>query len=116
MSKTIHRYEIPVDDAWYTLRLTGRIVHVASRSPGVVEIWAHAGGLSTDRTFRAFGTGEPLPDEDAYTRAVHVGTALVADRRLVWHLFELVTIEGESHPGVPDRSAQAESEPVTASA
>jgi hypothetical protein len=107
MANAIHRYKIPVDDAWHTIQLTGHLVHVASRDPGTVEIWALAGGQEMAATFRVFGTGQPLPDEDAHTRAVHVGTALVVGYHLVWHLFELVTLDGGSHPGVLDRTAQA---------
>ena len=82
---TIYRYEVPVDDRWHTLRLSGPIVHVAARQLDVVEVWALAtGNPEHESQFRAFGTGHPLPAE----RIRHVGTALTASGRLVWHLFE----------------------------
>lgn len=99
----IYRYEIPVDDAWHTIRTSGSIVHVAARTLNVVEFWAHAGFIEKDRTYRVFSTGQPLPGEDAYTRPVYVGTALTPPNgRLVWHLFELVTLNGDAHPATVD--------------
>lgn len=98
---TIHRYSVPVDDAWHTIQTGGPIVHIAARTINAVEFWAHWGGVRQDRTFRVFGTGQPLPEEDAYTRAVYIGTALTEPNgRLVWHLFELVTLDGQAHPGL----------------
>ena len=91
----IRRHEIPVDDQWHTLRLTAsHILHVHSRRPDVVELWAihHEGVEPTARAYRAFGTGQPI--DDCYLLG-HVGTAiyqqsgpLASGARLVWHLFE----------------------------
>jgi hypothetical protein len=78
----IYRYEVPVNDEWYVHRLSGAIVHVASRKHGVVEFWARmTGGPLVARSFRVYGTGQPLPE-----RVVHRGTAL--DGNFVWHLME----------------------------
>lgn len=82
----IHRYEIPVDDRWHDLPLAGPIYHVACRQPDTVELWAlDSDGAPTWREFRVFATGQPLPPEQDLH---HVGTALTADGRLVWHLLE----------------------------
>jgi hypothetical protein len=82
---SIHRYEVPVDDEWHALQLSGAVLHVAARRPDVVELWAlNSGGIRLDRKFRVFGTGQPLPEE----RLSHMGTALAADGRPVWHLME----------------------------
>ena len=80
----IYRYEVPVDDRWHPLRLSGRVVHVACRNMHVVEVWA----LVTDsptvtRSFRVYGTGHPLPP---YVQ--HRGTAIAPGGQLVWHLIE----------------------------
>lgn len=81
---TIYRYEVPVDDRWHTLELTGAVLHVASRRPELVEVWAIAGTMTPRRMeFRVFGTGHPLPDD----RGDYQGTALAAGGRLVWHLY-----------------------------
>lgn len=86
MAITIHRYEVPVDDSWHALPLSGDLLHVAARRPDVVEVWAFSdGSTAMTRTFRAFGTGQPIPKGDPLTYA---GTAL-APGGLVWHLIEL---------------------------
>lgn len=87
MPNAIHRYEVPVDDRWHELRLSGAVLHVACRRFDVVELWAlHSNGPELRRAFRAVGTGQPLPDEP--TR--HVGSALAAEGRLVWHVMERI--------------------------
>jgi hypothetical protein len=59
--QAIHRYEIPVDDRWHILGLSGPVVHVASRRPNVVEVWAiRNGGPELMRILRVFGTGQPM--------------------------------------------------------
>lgn len=80
----ILRYEVPVDGEWHEVRC-GNIVHVASRSPDVVEVWASAVSdfWESERMLRVYGTGHAIE-----VGAVHVGTALAADGRLVWHLLE----------------------------
>lgn len=84
MTDAIYRYEIPVDDQWHPLQLSGDIVHVDSRNPRAVEIWAlNTGGTTLTRSFRVFGTGQPLPDN-----ATHIGTAIPPGGHLVWHLLE----------------------------
>ncbi len=82
MSGRIYRYEVPVDDQWYAHELSGAVLHVVGRRRGVVEFWAlHSGGPQVPRSFRVFGTGQPLPGG-----VKHVGTVL--DGPLVWHLME----------------------------
>jgi hypothetical protein len=85
VSGNILRYEIPVDDQWHPLQLSGDIVHVDSRNPRVVELWAISGGPTATRGFRVFGTGQPLPDN-----VKHIGTAIPPGGQLVWHLLEMV--------------------------
>jgi hypothetical protein len=82
----IYRYEVPVDDRWHEIELCGgEPEHVAARRYDVVEFWAyHDARFPARKTrFMAVGTGHPLPRGAAY-----VGTALAADGRFVWHLFE----------------------------
>ena len=84
MVDAIYRYEIPVDDRWHPLQLSGRIVHVDCRSMHAVEVWAlHTDGPQAVRTFRVYGTGQPLPPGIDY-----VGTAIAPGGKLVWHLIE----------------------------
>ncbi|OKK06426.1 hypothetical protein AMK26_10415 [Streptomyces sp. CB03234] len=87
MPNAIYRYEIPVDDQWHELELTGAVLHTAARTPDVVELWAlHTTSPTPRRSFRVFGTGQPLPAEPLR----HVGTALTAHGALVWHVMERV--------------------------
>lgn len=97
--RQVLRYEVPVDDAWHTIRVRGNIVHVATRSPEKVEFWTYVCDGEAERTFRVFGTGHPIPEADAHTMPVYVGTALVPGMPLVWHLFELASLGGLPYPG-----------------
>jgi hypothetical protein len=82
MTAVIYRYEIPVDDRWHDLPLRGPIIHVASRQPDVVEVWAlhNASAPLRANRFIVIGTGHPFPADGGY-----LATAL-APHGLVWHL------------------------------
>lgn len=96
MVMRVLRYQVPVDDAWHTIRVRGNIVHVATRSPEIVEFWTYVCDGEAERTFRVFGTGAPIPESGAQTIPVYVGTALTPQVAGVWHLFELVSLGGLS--------------------
>ena len=84
MSDAIYRYEVPVDDRWHPLQLSGRIVHVGCRNMHAVEVWAfHTDGPTVTRSFRVYGTGQAIPPGVEY-----VGTAIAPGGQLVWHLIE----------------------------
>lgn len=84
MPDAIYRYEVPVDDRWHPLQLSGRIVHVDCRNPRAVEVWAlHTDCSPLTRSFRVYGTGHPLPPD-----VQHRGTAIAPGAQLVWHLME----------------------------
>lgn len=100
----VYRYEVPIDDQWHTLDLTGPVLHVGQREAELhqaarLAVWAlhidqQPAGLKVEpkpRTFRVFGTGQPLTTQDnaAYT-VEHVATVIGADGYLVWHLFEQI--------------------------
>ncbi len=85
--RRILRYEVPVDSDWHVLDLPrGPIVHVASRTPDVVEFWLLDQGddFTLTKAFQVFGTGQPIPP----VAAEHRGTAIAAGGSLVWHLME----------------------------
>jgi len=88
VSVAIHRYEVPVDDRAHVIALRGSIVHVWCRDPEVVEFWAFddASVPKDSRSFRVFGTGQPLPQGQLGAR--YVGTAITPGGALVWHLCE----------------------------
>lgn len=83
MPNKIFRYEIPVDDRWHVLRLSGAVLHVATRKIDIVEMWAiDTGGPQVDRAFIVVGTGHEFPN----CPVKHRGTALF--HSAVWHLLE----------------------------
>jgi hypothetical protein len=80
----VFRYEVPVDDEWHDVALSGPIVHVGTPfgqlSP--LHIWALAEtGAPYTARLRVYGTGHTVPDYVVYR-----GTAIAEP--LVWHLFE----------------------------
>ncbi len=80
----IYRIEIQADDRWHKVMMSGPIVHVATRTEDVVEVWyEHEPSAPTQaRSFRVFGTGQ------SGVMGKHVGTAVTPSGRLVWHLRE----------------------------
>lgn len=88
--KTIHRYDVPVDDEWHEFKLTGNILHVDSRSINVVEFWAHEieGNPAETVRLRVFGTGHEMPIATVYR-----GTTIAPGGRFVWHLVQAVDEE-----------------------
>jgi hypothetical protein len=84
VAAAIYRYEVPVDDRWHPLQLSGDIVHVGCRNMHTVEVWAlHTDGPQETRSFRVYGTGHTLPPD-----LRHIGTAIAPGGQLVWHLLE----------------------------
>jgi hypothetical protein len=82
-NSAIYRHQVPIDDDWHVLRLSGAVLHVASRCPGAVDVWAlHTGGFEVARTLRVFGTGHSLPEGLSY-----IGTAIAEP--FVWHVMEM---------------------------
>jgi hypothetical protein len=81
----IYRYEVPVDEEWHKITLTGPILHVASRESDIVEFWSWTNDHPPiSYMFKAFGTGWPVPE--IVSSIQYVGTAL-ATNGFVWHLF-----------------------------
>jgi hypothetical protein len=80
----VYRHQVPADDSWHDITMSGPVVHVACRNgdDSLIHFWTLA-GLSSPYTarFRVFGTGNPVPDDAAYR-----GTGIAEP--LVLHLFE----------------------------
>lgn len=89
-SRTMRRYEVPVDDCQHDIELSWRprdrrVLHVATvGSRHVVEFWAeHYPEAAQERhAFQVFGTGHPIPDD-----AQWVDTCPRTPDGLVWHLY-----------------------------
>lgn len=60
---------------------------------GTIEIWAQVDPEHPMKTrhFRIFGTGHPMPDDDAYATLTFIGTVITHDGTFVWHIFEVLT-------------------------
>src|ERR1051325_675823 len=89
------RYEAPVDAEGHPFDVPAmpRIQHLVSRRPEVVEFWAELWEpldgeepLTTPRTFRAVGPGQPYDPRTLDYK----GAARSAGAQLVWRLFERV--------------------------
>ena len=103
MARRVLRYEVPVDDQWHRIEITGAVCHIGSRETGVVEFWTTpttlrraasngSGDILSARYedtnekprtewFRVFGTGH---DVDGLYRGT---TRDFATDQLIWHLF-----------------------------
>lgn len=88
--RRMFKYTVPVDDQEHVIEMSALqpVLHVAAVGPGTtlqrkVNFWAGNTDQypAEERTFRVFGTGQPIPDDWSYW-----GTTL--DGSLVWHLFE----------------------------
>lgn len=94
-TKTVLRYEVPIDDQPHTFRLTYGPHKVAAKRIGIahpgathrVEFWVEhedrPGVTAAARIFQVFGTGHPIP-----STARIVGTTERLDGA-VWHLYEI---------------------------
>jgi hypothetical protein len=90
----IHKYEVPVDDAWHNIELSGKIVHVDSLEYGKIHFWAyHTSGPDQGvRRFKAFRTGEELPaDVNPVYGHIHGSAKMTRSdgQILIFHLVEL---------------------------
>ena len=83
--KTMHRFEVPVDDQWHRFHCPDSDIRKVEATGSKVEFWCEVSSSSdySYRKFRVFGTGHPVPDD-----AFYVGTASRTSSGLVWHLYE----------------------------
>lgn len=86
MPRQVLRWEVPVNDQPCPVG-AGVVVLVASRLPGLVEVWTDETEDSVDigRIVQVFGPGHLVPDH-----ARHLGSTFDASGpELVWHLFQV---------------------------
>lgn len=90
MAREVWKVDLPIDDEWHGYPMA-KIVHVACQYGALtntVQVWFEAttdlpeGYQDTTHNLRVFGTGQPVPED-----AEHVGTAIMAGGRLVWHVY-----------------------------
>ena len=87
MQKHILKWQVPIDDQPHDIG-RGRIVHVdwqGSRHTGGVVVWTEeiVGDVRQDRWVQVVGTGHQYA-----SYGVAVGTCLMPDTGLVWHVIE----------------------------
>ena len=87
----VYKYPVPIDDYFYLALPTGaRVLHVEAQGDNPV-LWAlidpDEEGLE-NRRFRLVGTGHPIDERPEELK--HVSTFLMAEGRLVWHVFEII--------------------------
>ena len=87
----VFKYTIPVDDQWHDFKLPegAHIMHVVSQYKNIREVmmWVYLNDNRQlpqfTRSFRVYGTGHEIPEG-----CKPVGSCIVADGHLVWHLVE----------------------------
>lgn len=95
--KTVWKYILPVQDEVIELEMPqeAKILHVGTQQEQVC-LWALVESEQEKeiRRFRIHGTGHPLANNAGTgynTFDTYVGTTMMLDGRLVWHVFELST-------------------------
>jgi hypothetical protein len=92
-TKSVYRFEVPIDDRPHRFRLTGNPLAVAAvhGERAYVEFWEEHDPQEppVERTFRVFGTGHEVPASATWRGT----TGRVYG--LVWHLYEIADGPGE---------------------
>lgn len=102
MSRTIHKFTVPVDDRRHAIKigLPAGITHVQALKVDEVTFWAAVDTDSTpdERYFTVVGTGHPIPADVIGV----VGTAVFDTQspagNLVWHLIEVMFAADPTKP------------------
>lgn len=92
MSKTIYKYTIPVRDACeVSMPEFAKLLHLDYQGdPSNLCVWAEVDPTlaTVKRFFYVRGTGHPLGDQ-IEKDGRYVGTVLVKEMGLVWHVYEV---------------------------
>lgn len=92
MTKTVWKYTVPITPGPHTIEMgkNKKILHVGSTDVmRSIHFWAEHDGITEERTFQIFGTGDTsIPDTAEY-----VGTVIHPGAAIVLHLYD-VTKEG----------------------
>ena len=90
MSRTIHKYVLPVtDEVTIQMPLDAKVLHVGWQGPsqGQIEVWAEVNTFAgqVPHRFRIYGTGHPMEPDP--TKERYIGTVQV--QAFVWHVYEV---------------------------
>ena len=88
MNRSVWKYDIAIEGSAHAIPIGARLVHVAAQDVAVPDFFSTWWEVDVDKpkalhTFVVVGTGHAIPDDYQYR-----GTALCANGRLVWHLYE----------------------------
>lgn len=89
--KTVYKYSIPLQDGFeYTWPEDAEVIHVGIQNdyPYMWVLLTPDSEETMKRTFIVKGTGFPIPDD-----SWHVGSFLMSQANLVFHVFELCNDE-----------------------
>lgn len=95
--RTVWKFELPLQDAIIEVEMPkgAQILHVGKQgAERIVYLWAlvESDADKETRRFRIHGTGHPLANNAGTgynTYDTYVGTAIMLDGMLVWHVFEV---------------------------
>lgn len=100
MAREVRRYPVPIDGQVHEFELQGQILHAGFKEcfedPPTMSVWAlWDSTLSPARkAFVVVGTGHPLPE--GFAR--YVGTGMLMQGRLVFHMFECSPSAAQGEP------------------
>ena len=87
--RAVWKYKIPVNDVFaLQMPIGAKVIHVAEQN-NVPYFWAlvDTNAAVIQRCFRFAGTGHPITEP--IDKLKHVGSLLMHNRALVFHLFEV---------------------------
>lgn len=91
--KVIHKFPIPLKGATSSVEMPrgAKLLHFDAQGDELF-LWALVDPESATRyrTFFIVGTGHTLPEQNIHI-SEHVGSCLMRNGALVWHLFEVVS-------------------------
>ena len=87
--RTVHKFPIPGPGRFCISMPVGAVVLCCKLQRQKPHVWAEVEDTAPliEHTFFCAGTGHLLPPRQALTR--YVGTVLMYDGDLVWHLYEM---------------------------
>lgn len=91
----IWKYPVPIRDSFTIDMPALAIVLSVATQDGDPYVWAIVDPSNSveSRSFRLYGTGHPVKNQD-YFKSKFIGTFLIRDDSLVFHLFEAVATQG----------------------
>lgn len=93
---TIWKFSLAIRDGPQEVAMPRRAIildaFIQDEKDGLIQFWAlvNPNMLLEIRTFRIYGTGHPIADEQV-DQLAHIATVPMLDGRLIWHVFEIVT-------------------------